>query len=364
MSQLPAYALASRALLESIDNSLKDIAASQALQAAETADWQDVQNIVRRGLGSKAFPVGTQLKYTHTVYGELILDVIGHDIDADPTGQSDHSMTLLLHTLLEGTQFDAPEALYYAESELAAGTYHYDDNGVTRQFMLANAVPAGGQICISAFDGNNAPYGATQVKTYSGPTSTTVIETATVTEGSGGTALASANHWHRARWGSNNWEESGIRQWLNATGAASTWWTPKTNYCRPYSNASRPGFLNGVPADFLAVIGEADHVSAKNTITDGGGSVTTREKIFLLSRKEIFGTGENSIDEGTQYPYFAGLTDAQRIKYFSNGTPYHWWLRSPYSGDAYHVRLVNSTGALYDGIALYGYGVAAACSIY
>ncbi|MEG2860428.1 MAG: DUF6273 domain-containing protein, partial [Clostridia bacterium] len=88
------------------------------------------------------------------------------------------------------------------------------------------------------------------------------------------------------------------------------------------------------------------------------------DKIFLLSQEEVYGTGENSQDEGTQYEYFKNLTDAQRVKYLANGTITYWWLRSPYSGHAGTVRIVNSSGALYLSTAVGGFGVAAAWTIY
>ena len=56
----------------------------------------------------------------------------------------------------KGIQFSAPQALYFAETGLAAGTYNfkllgtgYDEaygGGKTYQFTLTQAVPVGGQL--------------------------------------------------------------------------------------------------------------------------------------------------------------------------------------------------------------------------
>lgn len=311
MSELPSYVLPSKEMLQSIDNSLQDIAASQALlAAAEATDFQDIQNIIRRGLGRKAMPMGTQVKATHSVYGELIADVIDHDIDIDPLARVPHSTTFALHALLDSTQFDASEAFHYAEAELAAGTYNFTVpvtygswEAGTYQFTLANALVLGGQLALSGNAG--AALTTLKVCSYASKTTTTKTEECVITAGSGGTSLGTLgtelNHVQRVSYGYNNWKQSAIRQWLNSSAAASAWWTPQNNYDRPPSYLSRAGFFGGLPADLRAVIGETDHKVALNTVTDGGGSETVRDKIFLLSREEIFGTGENSQDEGTQY---------------------------------------------------------------
>ena len=86
----------------------------------------------------------------------------------------------------------------------------------------------------------------------------------------------------------------------------------------------------------------------------------------MLSCSEVYGNFENSVDEGAAYPYYKNYSDfasqndgndTNRIKYQSNGTPYYWWLRTPYTGYAYYVRLVNPTGAIhgngaYDSVGL------------
>lgn len=373
MTQLPSYVLPSKQMLQSIDTSLQDIAASQALLAASAAvDYQDVQNLIRRGLAPKALPIGTQSKLTHAVYGELIADAIGHNIDLDPLARTPYSTTFQLHALLEGTQFDAPEAFFYAETALAAGTYNFILQTAyggwvagTYQFTTTQALPAGGQFALSGYE--TMPMVATKVYAFSSRTATTKTEECVITVGSGGTNLGTLgttlNHPQRVSYGYSNWEQSAIRQWLNSSAAANAWWTPKNNYDRPPSNLSRAGFFGGLPADIRAVIGETDHKVTLNTITDGGGIATIRDKIFLLSRKEIFGVGENAQDEGTQYPYYVGLSDEQRKKYNASGTVNYWWLRSPYSGYATYVRVVGQSGALDDGTAVVANGVAAACTI-
>lgn len=347
--------------------------------------WADVQKLVRMGLASKVFTIGDQLTCQRGST-TLVWDIIGIDHDTPTDKTKEHSLTLQLHDCLAGVQFDAREALYYAESELAAGTYNFyivsqpwytADNGKTFQFTLSTAVPAGGQIVLDMT--YNAALAGRSVKTYASNTSSDVIETATISEGSGGTALGTTdgsvdnlNHIQRAIMGSNNWMQSAIRQYLNSSAAAGSVWTPKTNFDRPPSWATNTaGLLNTMDEDFLAVIGEVDKITTLNTITDGGGSETNAEKFFLLSRSEVYGGNENGILEGAAYPYYVNNSDfsspttekdTNRIKY-RNGAAQYWWLRSPYTSYSYGVRTVGTTGNVNHSSAHISCGVAPACCI-
>ena len=289
----------------------------------------------------------------------------------------EHSVTLGMHYALEGTPFDATEALYHAPEELAAGTYHfalpsgYEESyggGKSIMFTLTQNVPKDGVILFPW--GYQVQVLATKVSTYASQSAATPIETVSVSEGTDGTDLGTANgttahmnHIQRARYGSNRWKESSIRAWLNSEKAAGSWWTPQTEFDRPPTYTSRAGFLKGLSADFLAILGEADHIAALNTATDGGGSETTRDRMFLLSSTEVGLGKENGIAEGVTYPFYEGATNADRIK-TRNGAAVWWWLRGPVAWGAYVVRSVNTGGELSSSNAYNGYSVAAACVIY
>ena len=168
-----------------------------------------------------------------------------------------------------------------------------------------------------------------------------------VAEGTGGTNLGTAdgnspnmNHSHRLRYGSNNYGESAIRQYLNSNAAANAWWQPSNIFDRPPSYANVAGFVNGLPADFVDVLGAVDIDVIRNTIyeVDGvkGGSYTLRDKFFLPSMTELGLGKNNSIAEGAVLAYYAS---------------------------ANNVRYVNLDGALYDNYADVGLGAAPACVI-
>ncbi len=340
--------------------------------------WSDVQSIVRNGLASKVFAIGDQLTCQRDGVN-LVWDVIGidHDTPADP--QFTHSMTLQLHDCFPtNMQFDADEAFYYAENGLAAGTYHFVVSDTSYQFTLDNAVPVGGQLFLNW--SANTPTSISVCATVGGATEGSSIS---VTQGAQGTALGTItddgdftnniNSLARARYGSDNYKESAIRQWLNSSASAGSVWTPQTNYDRPPLWASdMEGFLNGLDADFLAVVGNTHIVTSRNGICEDGVDESTDDKFFLLSRREVFAGDERQVvTEGEPYPHYsdysdlneAGIgNDSNRIKY-KNGTAQVWMLRTPYNISAMSFRHVSVAGNVSSGNAKNNYGVVPACNI-
>lgn len=354
------------------------------------SSWYQVRQKVRNGTAANVFYITDQLSCQR---GDdtLVWDVIGIDHDTPTDPQFTHSMTLQLHNCFQTTmQFDAPEAFYYAENGLEAGTYHfaidsaYDApyNDLTSyQFTLAQAVPAGGQLTFPWTGYVNAS--TIKVNSYASATSTTPVEQVAVSEGADGTNIGTLteagdfannlNSIDRVRYGSNNYKESAIRQWLNSRAAAGSVWTPQTNFDRPPSWATNTaGFMYGMDADFLAVIGKTHLVVARNTVCDGGGFDEMDDYFFLLSRSEVYGGTEVSgVNEGEPYPYYANYSalsaagvgaDSNRIKYRNNSAQL-WFLRTPNSDASHLVRGVRSMGDIGNAVVRYDFGVAAACCI-
>ena len=290
----------------------------------------------------------------------------------------------------KAVQYDATEAFYFAELGLAAGTYNITianqawytaDNGKTFQFELTKALPVGGQLVFAMT--YNATLEGKSVKSYANKTTTTALETVTLTEGSEGTSLGTTNgsspnvnHMHRAIFGSNNYAQSAVRQWLNSAAVAGSVWTPTNVFDRPASWAtSYNGFMHGLPADFLAVVQPAVLACRTNSLfevesLDGAAFAINQlyslkaDKFFLLSRPEIFGDWDSaSYKDGTQLEYYNGLTATERIKRDAAGTARYAWLRSPNPSDASSTRIVHSSGGVSGTGAYNGNGVAPACII-
>jgi hypothetical protein len=327
----------------------------------------------------------------HETAAKLTFDVIGIDHDAPSDTQFEHSLTLQLHDCIAELQYDAAEAFYYAENGLVAGNYYftidptydatyntYKDTGY--QFTLTQDVPAKGVLTFSW--GYNAQASAAKVSSWASASATTAIESVPVSSGTTGTNLGqlttagdaanNINSIQRVRYGSNNYVESAMRQYINSSKAAGSVWTPQTKFDRPPSwAATTAGFLFGVDPEFVAVLGKVKKVTALNNVSDGGGSVETDEKVFLISRTEAYTGNEIAGGEGKAYAYYSNYSDlaaagtgadTNRIKYRAGAAEY-WWLRSPFVGNAYVVRSVIPSGALNSNVATYSFGVAPACVI-
>ena len=326
--------------------------------------WQDVQDIVRAGMGHKIFQVGDQFlaEFNGT---PVVWDIIGIDHDKPTDSRFTHSLTIQSHDCLLNAQFSAPQALYYAEASLPAGQHRFTLDNVQYTFTTSQIVPAGGQVFISGWETDG--YVPTAITTYAADRITAIETGLVVTQSAGVDTLSPVNHHQRCRYGSNNYVESAIKQWLNSE--ASTFeWVSKTNYDRP-STYSGGGFLHQLDPDLVAVLGAVDKQVTRNTVTDGGGQDLFSDKVFLLSRVEVYGGTEGETSGEAPYPYYESLASSPttaaldgRIKYLG-ASARAWWLRSPHPAYAYYPRSVGTDGDVGSNRALTSNGAAPACTI-
>ena len=338
--------------------------------------WAEIKQNVKMGYGEILYPAGTDFSVdcpAGAPYDSIVWTVVGHRVEND-----EHIMTMLMKHVIYGLQFDAPQAIIVPDETMAAGTYHfkllngYDtayDGGKSVQFTLANDLAAGCQIVM------NWPYNQTWIGkniTVYGGFGTTVIETCVMSEGTGGTDLGDAdgtvsilNHTQRARYGSNNYKESALREWLNSGDAAGLWQTQQTRFQRPCSYAAnRAGFATYLDPEFAAVIREGTHLNRTNEVFDLNGkkqAYSTTEKFFLPSQEEIGFSPESGIVCGAVFDFYGGAAQSDKIKYdiTAQTTARHWWLRTPIPSYAYHERHVYSSGALNNNNANNGNGASA-----
>ena len=124
---------------------------------------------------------------------------------------------------------------------------------------------------------------------------------------------------------------------MNSSNTNSGGW--KNSLMRTSTMATMKGYL---PDDWEAIIKPVNKASGK-----GGGSSSGTEIVsdncFLLAEIEIFGSTEYSVSgEGTQYAYYK----AGNSKVKNNGDyDYHWYERSPHSGDSKEFCFVSSSGS-------------------
>ena len=378
-----------------VATALEIIAKAHAKDIQDITSWETMQSIINSGAGSMFFPVGTQIsdEWTQTADGTAV------PAPWDVVNQDNTGMTLNWHYAFPDTvQFDAPEAIWYADSNgLAAGTYHiaigssYGSGWVTSeaiQFTLSDALVEGDQIVIGGLSNNNIdPTSGKTVSVYA-KGGTEVKQTATTSNGTDGTLLGTIgaesaqkpngqfNAISRVIYGSGRWSQSAIRQYLNSAADAGAWWSAQNGWDRPPAQASTlRGFLAGFSNDFLSILQPTAVVTDLNTVEGyTETSETTYDKIFLPSRFEMREAA------GTSWEYYDKLAAQLGVNYFGTGpanahdelkkydltsqsSPVTVWLRSPSTSIANVAWSVNSGGNFGNGNAGSAYRGCPACKI-
>lgn len=374
---------------ENIQDAIDELSAKTE-NAVSIDSWQGVQRIVNAGLAYKAFKIGDVLKCGHSTYGEISWDVV------DATTER---LTLCAHNIIDNIAFDGREAIYYAKDGLPAGNYEFStkrrlggytaDNDKIFNFTLTKAVPVQGHLVLDV--ANNEPLAGSNIIVYANAYSTDVREAARISEGKGSKPLGGNEGWVdgseasyglnnlvRAILGSNNYQESAIRQWLNSDGEVGAVWQPKTKFDRPPAwNTTHAGFLNGLDEDFLEVISCAEYDVFKHHGSGVVGIETLTDRFMLPSRAEVYaGIEGNSAEnlEGKPFPYFSDFSDhsypsknadTNRIKTrLKDDISFAWWGRTPNVYSPYIVHVVLASGAYSDGVAaVNNHGVVPVCHI-
>ncbi|QQP10409.1 hypothetical protein FJQ98_14045 [Lysinibacillus agricola] len=176
--------------------------------------------------------------------------------------------------------------------------------------------------------------------------------------------------------GNNRYLHSNIRQWLNKD--TQPWYSAQHGADQPPTGVnvwsgynpydSERGFLGNFSAHFKNRILNTTLSVARNTVTDGGGSETVQDKVFLLSNTEVGFANENGISEGSRLALFSNdasrqanpTAEAVSKTSYTNSTlsatrSWHWWLRTPFAGESNYARGVHSAGLLHYYAAFYGH---------
>lgn len=363
------------------------------------SSWSEFRDLVRSGDAPTLYPVGTKLYENwgdETSDAWIVVDYPNDNryIDSDLAQQGYTNRVMLMEEKLNYLRvFDTKEAWLYVETAIPAGTYrftipNYDSSyGGNKTYIFTSTanVPVGGQLTLTwAYNTN-----PTKVQGYSSLTSTSALFDVNIAEWDGTTActnlgiikLAMAdadsaygklNHIHRVRYGSNNYYQSGLRQWLNADATANNWWSPSNIFDRPYDNRNTAGRLNTLNSNMKAVLATPtvncitnnlfEYPSLDGTTFSLQTAYTVKDKLFLVTHTETNLSSTPNVD--SVLAYYTNAQDADRIKYMKDsGDAYYWWLRTPYPTTAYYVRLVLFSGALYYTSAIDTNGSAAACII-
>ena len=190
---------------------------------------------------------------------------------------------------------------------------------------------------------------------------------------------------NRKNYGNNRYSVSNIRRWLNSS--ATTWYSAQHSTDAPPNNTNvwnnyneydaEVGFLTNFSENMRNALVPTTLTVAKNTVTDGGGSETVSDSVFLLSNTEVGLANENSIAEGKLMSLFS--TASNRIakptsQAVSNSeytdstlnasSVWRYWLRTPSAPSSCHAHIVYSDGSFDNYLAYYGhYGVRPALNL-
>lgn len=305
--------------------------------------WDRVKSWIRDGTAAKYLKVGDQLSIPYYYDGKdytYILDVWHHFDGSDSTNHADASYigpdlkVTTGHAMVLGSHYCTPqevpmcsqEAFFVPSVAMASGTYNFTVNvnyawgegfanktgSTTYQFTMTKAITTNPSNYQFVWNGDSES-DITQVSIYSSWNSTTPVETCAVTAGNGGTAIGTIselpatstghgyfNNIQRACYGSNNWETSSGRFWLNSID--EVWHDHPTNrFHRISSLEGKPGFMSGFDYSFLNSIVQKVNITIPHPIDTNNayGTSTTHDCCWMISAREHnFSNYLSNTDEG------------------------------------------------------------------
>lgn len=284
---------------------------------ASAPTWNELHEMIQAGLAPGFLPKGTQISVPHSVYGTLKFTVKGYE----DLGSLYPEATARIHICDRTIQ----------HCVVLMSTYALSD--------------------VKQFDGPETPYELTQDQTFEDKTyytktvnsdGKTIYREATVTVGT----KVPANKYYEKNpnthpsYGSNRWHLSGLRQWLNSTGSAGTWWTKQHLHDgKPTYADDVDGFLKGfTDSDFVGMIIDLySYTEVSGGYSDDGVSVgleTPVDKVWLPSYEQVKDFGS-----------FGYNSASDRVITTEGGTSgREWYLRTSVSTNTYQVKCINSQG--------------------
>lgn len=352
--------------------------------------WDGFRNLVRSGTASSLYPIGTELYETwgdNTSNAWIIVDYDNSDyMDPDLTLQGyTHNVILMEKNITQKTIFENQQAFISFIQSVSAkkvrveipaitgssyyGTYAFSKDTTT-------TVDVGGQAGILFKYKASAP---SNVYTYASPHTSTASAVFNGSSGSDGTYLGKIktsmsdtdssygqmNYFQRCcnngtssqtgvLSGSNNYYQSSLRQWINAT-TETNWWTPGCVFTRPpTSMTSLPGKLYSLNSDMKSVLATPTIPCRTNNVFETGSigetpfaldtAYTVRDKMFIPSHTELNLSISGAPTIGSTWSYFTTNAQTKRVRTY-NGTATDYWTRSAISANAYQVYSVGSGGS-------------------
>ena len=234
--------------------------------------WRTLPAIIRDGLVSRVLHVGDELyignnNVNDQIYGNLIIEVAGIDQAAPEDRTLTNSVTFLARYVFG---YKCPFDIFWKEYQLTSDThvtsrtkeYYRYNNGV---YELATNLRLGQKI-------------------------------------EPGTLYERNTSQDRVEHGGNKWSSSAIRSWLNSTDPENKLVITKIGAARTMQFSTH-GVIEGyisppltqLPSEVTAVITPVRNITAVSRY-DGGTYDVSIDKIYLLSKTEVFNTTNDRID--------------------------------------------------------------------
>ena len=307
--------------------------------------WETIQDIVRSGMAPMIFEIGDQFISHHSIYGDIVWDIVGFDVDVPADKRYNHSMSLQTHDIIIsggidsyitiGRVYNLPDGFDYHE------TYHlYTDVNTNNNYCII-------------FDSLQNPYDIIGDWYLIGNALWCRLRDTSRTHTHIG-SIEIRDKWDNDEFGTSNdrvfytgtfetyigkqpaYSTSLINTWLNSN-SESPLYDGDYDRTSPTWAVTMPGFMYGLDKELISVIGD---VILPDSTDD------THAKIFLPSLENIYTTHTD-----IWYPYYT--TGSSGTKYHNN-IPKNWWLRTyGYTNDA----------ICHDNMAIYEYGISPVCCI-
>ena len=308
----------------------------------DNPDWDSIKNAVDNGEqpyapGSELTIKGVKLYTSASAYTEYDYPVvvIGYR-DTVIDGVTKHRMIVESKYLLPSNfrcNFENEAAVVATEETAQEGWYYYGGTGTSY----------GSYVVLNLQTGDVIPY-----ELYGRVIKSQIdFKTAANLQSAMGNGL-------------NYYKDSSLRQYLNSESTATGFgWTPQHGSDTNGNSSKYGGHLRGFPADFINALAPMGNPTARNNVNFSGEIETIYDRVFVLSKEEVYGTPATGTvgDEGTPYAYYvngmgvSAATDSAnnfRKKYYLNNQSQsnYRWLRSACRAYVSYEWLVNSDGAL------------------
>lgn len=368
------------------------------------SSWDGFRSLVRSGTASSLYPIGTELYETwgdNTSNAWIIVDYDNNDyMDPDLTLQGyTHNVILMEKNINQLASFEDKQALLSLTQDLPPATYYITvptgtgytpTGGRDRSFTTTTGLTTSGpgqltwtwkyhtdspgrvQGYATAYSSLEA-FNVLTSRNISGTNLGTLKIAMTDPDGSYGPL----NFWARCSGdttysGSNNYYQSSLRQWINAT-TETKWWNPGCVFSRLWGKQSLPGKLYTLNSDMKSVLATPTIPCLTNNVFETGDidgtpfaldtAYTVRDKMFIPSHTELGAKFSGVPTIGSTWSYFSTGASTKWPRTY-NGTSTSYWLRSPKNDSSTDFYTWNSAGHFSTKEAsTTSYGVICACTI-